>query len=42
MRGRLPDVPSTARAVGFAAAWLRSKGLDWAAEMLTPNSKAST
>ena len=28
--------------VGFAAAWLRSKGLDWAAEMLTPNSKAST
>jgi len=26
---------------GFAAAWLRSKGLHWAADMLTQNSEVS-
>jgi type IV secretion system protein TrbE len=27
---------------GFAAAWLRRKGLDWAGDMLTPNEEVSS
>ena len=27
---------------GFAEAWLRSKGLDWAAELIVPNATEST
>jgi type IV secretion system protein TrbE len=37
----ITEVLETSERDGFAAAWLRHKGLDWAADLLTPNAVSS-
>jgi hypothetical protein len=38
----IEELPAVHGREGFAAAWLRRKGLDWAADMLTPNEEVSS